>query len=92
MVKLNEDKTFEFTSELVLKSLSENEAQAIFNAIKPETEVEINERGKAEIILENGKNIKMKFSAIDFISLRAMLGSYLRWIEAVLSSINLIES
>ena len=91
MVSLNENQLFNFTSELFLKTLTKEEAEAIFDAIKPETEVEINERGKAEIFLENENQIKMIFSAVDFISLRAMLGSYLRWIEAVLSSINLID-
>ncbi|NHJ03625.1 MAG: hypothetical protein EAX90_02300 [Candidatus Heimdallarchaeota archaeon] len=87
----NSEVSFEFKSELILKSLTKREALAIYKAIKPETEVEISSRGKTEIILDDDNFIRMIFSAADFISLRAMLGSYLRWIEAVLSSLNLIE-
>ncbi|MHA1558078.1 MAG: KEOPS complex subunit Pcc1 [Candidatus Heimdallarchaeota archaeon] len=76
--------SFDFTTELVIKSLSSKEITAIHSAIYPETQVEISTRGKAEI------TIGMVFSAIDFISLRAMVSSYLRWIDAAISSLEVI--
>ncbi len=83
--------SFSFISELVIKSLSNKEITAIYSAIYPETTVEISSRGKAEIFIEDGICLRMVFSAIDFISLRAMVSSYLRWIDAAISSLNIVE-
>ncbi len=83
--------SFDFTSELVIKSLSNKEITAIHSAIYPETTVEISSRGKAEIFIEEDNCLRMVFSAIDFISLRAMVSSYLRWIDAAISSLNVVE-
>ncbi len=82
--------SFDFTSELVIKSLSSKEITAIHSAIYPETQVEISTRGKAEITIEDDNCLRMVFSAIDFISLRAMVSSYLRWIDAAISSLEVI--
>lgn len=83
--------SFDFTSELIIKSLSNKEMKAIHSAIYPETTVEISTRGKAEIFIEEENYLRMVFSAIDFISLRAMVSSYLRWIDASISSLDNIE-
>lgn len=83
--------SFDFTSELIIKSLSNKEITAIHSAIYPETTVEISSRGKAEIFIEGDNCLRMVFSAIDFISLRAMVSSYLRWIDAAISSLNVVE-
>jgi tRNA threonylcarbamoyladenosine modification (KEOPS) complex Pcc1 subunit len=82
---------FPFTAKLVISSSNKQEIKAVFDAIFPETTVEINQRGKAEIKKIDEENFSMEFSATDFISLRAMMSSYLRWIEAALSSIEIIQ-
>ncbi|MHA1244565.1 MAG: KEOPS complex subunit Pcc1 [Candidatus Heimdallarchaeota archaeon] len=82
---------FPFTANLVISSVNKQEIKAVFDAIFPETKVEINQRGKAEIIKIDDENFRMVFSATDFISLRAMMSSYLRWIEAALSSIEILQ-
>ena len=83
--------SFNFKSELVIKSLMKNEIEAIHSAIHPETTVEINSRGRAEISVEENNQLRMVFEAIDFISLRAMISSYLRWIDAAISSLDVVE-
>ena len=87
----NNQQKFQFTSELILNSPNKKEIESIFLAIKPETSVEINERGNAVITRFDENTVKMNFFAVDFISLRAMISSYLRWIEAITSTINVIE-
>ena len=84
---LNENSLKDFTSELIIKSSDSKKIKAAYKAIKPETSVIISQRGKTEIILENEFTIKMKFYSNDFISLRAMLGSYLRWLEVAFGSL-----
>jgi tRNA threonylcarbamoyladenosine modification (KEOPS) complex Pcc1 subunit len=88
---LNESSLSDFTSELTLKSSDSKKIFAAYNAIKPETSVIISQRGKTEIFMENEFTIKMKFYSADFISLRAMLGSYLRWLEVAFSSLSDFE-
>ncbi|MHA1125533.1 MAG: KEOPS complex subunit Pcc1 [Candidatus Heimdallarchaeota archaeon] len=89
--KKNNSSEFPFTANLVITSSNKQEIKAIFNAIFPETTVEINQRGKAEIQKIDEENFNMVFSATDFISLRAMMSSYLRWIEAAVSSLEIIQ-
>ena len=95
MISLEEEQTknnsFNFKSELVIKSLMENEIKAIHSAIHPETTVEISSRGRAKICVEEANQLRMVFEAIDFISLRAMISSYLRWIDAAISSLDVVE-
>ena len=76
-----------FYSELIVKSSQPNELKAAYDAIKPETSIIITTRGKCDIEIINEQTLKMKFFATDFISLRAMLGSYIRWLDAALNSI-----
>ena len=95
MISLAEEQikndSFNFKSVLVIKSLMENEIKAIHSAIHPETTVEINSRGRAKISVEENNQLRMVFEAIDFISLRAMISSYLRWIDAAISSLDVVE-
>ena len=90
-LKKKDSSEFPFTANLVISSSNKQEIKAVFEAIFPETKVEINQRGKAEIIKIDNENFRMEFSASDFISLRAMMSSYLRWIEAAVSSIEIIK-
>ena len=75
----------------MIKSLSEKEIKAIHSAIHPETTVEINARGRAEICIHEDNQLRVVFEAIDFISLRAMISSYLRWIDAAISSLDIVD-
>ncbi|MEA2069712.1 MAG: KEOPS complex subunit Pcc1 [Asgard group archaeon] len=77
---------FPFHSTLLLTVETPSIASTIFTAIHPETMVDISSRGKTNIFLKNDKQIQFEFIAKDFVSLRAMLGSFLRWIDVVLSS------
>ncbi|MHA1220963.1 MAG: KEOPS complex subunit Pcc1 [Candidatus Heimdallarchaeota archaeon] len=61
---------------------------AAYHAIQPETMVMITQRGKAAVEMTDDQTLIMKFHATDFISLRAMLGSYIRWLDVAFSSIN----
>ena len=81
----------EFTSELIIKSENPEEILAAYNALKPETKVMITSRGKADIKIKDEKTLNMYFYAADFISLRAMISSYLRWIDTAFSSIRTLE-
>ncbi|MBK5113782.1 MAG: hypothetical protein KGD59_00140 [Candidatus Heimdallarchaeota archaeon] len=81
----------EFTSELIIQSESSEEIAAVYNALKPETSVMINPRGKTDIKIKDKNTLVMSFFAVDFISLRAMISSYLRWIETAFSSIRISE-
>ena len=83
--------SMKFSSKLIIKSSDENAIDAAYNAIKPETTVMITPRGKAEIKIKDKNTIIMEFYATDFISLRAMLGSYLRWIETGITSIKSMD-
>ena len=85
------EEDFIYKSELLLKSLSKKEVEAIHNAIEPETKVDVSPRGKAEIIIINESTLQMIFQAVDFVSLRAILGSYLRWLDGALKSLNVME-
>ena len=78
--------SYPFSAGLVIKNLSHLQIKAIHNAIKPETTVEVSTRAKAEISIEEEK-LKMDFFAKDFVSLRAILGSYLRWLEVAIKSV-----
>lgn len=86
---LNFPESMEFTSELIIKSDNPDEIKAVYNALKPETTVMISSRGKTNIKIQNEKTLIMYFFAADFISLRAMISSYLRWIETAFSSIRI---
>ncbi len=83
--------SMQFSSKLVIKSIDERAIEAAYRAIKPETTVMLTPRGKAEIIIKDKNTLIMEFYASDFISLRAMLGSYLRWIETGISSIKSMD-
>lgn len=82
-----DDDNMDFYSELTLKSSQPDKLKAAFDAIKPETTVIITSRGKCDIEIIDEETLKMYFYATDFISLRAMLGSYLRWLDAALETI-----
>jgi tRNA threonylcarbamoyladenosine modification (KEOPS) complex Pcc1 subunit len=82
---------FPFTANLLISSANKQEIKAVFDAIYPETKVDINQRGKAKIEKIGHEQLRMIFLAQDFISLRAMMSSYLRWIEAAFSSLDIIE-
>lgn len=88
---LNIPESMEFTSELIIKSENPDEIKAVYNALKPETTVMISPRGKTDIKIQDEKTLIMYFFAADFISLRAMISSYLRWIETAFSSIRISE-
>ncbi|NHJ32647.1 MAG: hypothetical protein FK732_07285 [Asgard group archaeon] len=81
----------EFTSELILKSENIEEIKAVYDALKPETTVMITPRGKAEIKIQDERTLVLNFFAVDFISLRAMISSYIRWVETAFSSIRISE-
>ena len=83
--------SMKFSSKLIINSADEKAINAAYNAIKPETTVMITPRGKAEIKIKDKNTLVMEFYASDFISLRAMLGSYLRWIETGISSIKSMD-
>lgn len=78
----------DFTSSLKIKCSDSKKITAAYNAIKPETIVMITQRGKTEILLKNEHTIIMNFYAADFISLRAILSSYLRWFEVIFNSLS----
>ena len=81
----------EFTSELIIKTENQDEIKAFNKARKPEKNVMISPRGKTDIKIQDEKTLIMYFFAADFISLRAMISSYLRWIETAFSSIRISE-
>jgi len=81
----------EFTSELVIRSENSEEINAVYQSLKPETTVMITPRGKTDIKMKDKYTLVMYFFAADFISLRAMISSYIRWIETAFSSIRISE-
>ncbi len=81
----------EFTSELIIQTENSREIKAVYQALKPETTVMITPRGKTDIKMKDKNTLVMYFFAADFISLRAMISSYIRWIETAFSSIRLTE-
>ena len=86
--ELSDLKSLKFTSELSLKATSSKKIKAIYSAIQPETKVLITPRSNVEISLKNQKTIELKFFASDFVSLRAILASYLYWLDAIISSLD----
>lgn len=88
---IDNSNSLNFTSKLVIKSADENVIDAAYKAVKPETTVVITTRGKAEIEIKNKNTLIMRFYAVDFISLRALLSSYLRWIETGISAIKSMD-
>ncbi|MFW9922734.1 MAG: KEOPS complex subunit Pcc1 [Candidatus Thorarchaeota archaeon] len=76
-----------FLAELLIRNLSQKELTAIYTALKPETTVDINDRARANIKIEDDNHLRLIFTAEDFISLRAILGSYLRWIDATINTV-----
>jgi len=93
VLKLNEKKVvneqlpLEFTSELILTLETPEEAKTIYEALSPETRVTISPRSRCNIALRGNNQIVLQFIAADFVSLRAMLSSFFRWIDAAYSSI-----
>ncbi|MBN1328022.1 MAG: hypothetical protein JXA54_00990 [Candidatus Heimdallarchaeota archaeon] len=81
------DEELNFYSELTIFSDDSKIINAAYQAILPETIIVITPRGKTSIEMKNDSTLMLKFFAADFISLRAMIGSYLRWIDAALSTI-----
>ncbi|NHJ46738.1 MAG: hypothetical protein FK733_03010 [Asgard group archaeon] len=88
---LSEKSQSDFYSELIIKAVDPKKIIAAYEAIKPETSVIITQRGKTNIYLLDDETLKMEFYATDFVSLRAMLGSYLRWLETVFDSLIHLE-
>jgi len=77
----------DFYSELIITAENSKIINAAYQAIYPETTLMITTRGKTSIEIKNDYTLVLKFFAADFISLRAMIGSYLRWVEAAISAI-----
>jgi len=76
-----------FYSELIITTINTKILDAVYEAIYPETTVVISSRGRTSIEIQDTNKLILKFFATDFISLRAMIGSYLRWVDAAISSI-----
>jgi len=79
---------FPFKAELIATS-SRNNRQifSAYYAIKPETSVELSERGTVIIELLKDQTLVLTFFAQDFISLRAMVCSYIRWLNAAIETV-----
>jgi tRNA threonylcarbamoyladenosine modification (KEOPS) complex Pcc1 subunit len=88
---LSDNSQTDFYSELIIKAVDPKKIIAAYEAIKPETSVIISQRGKTNIFLLDDETLKMEFFAADFVSLRAMLGSYLRWLETIFDSLKYLE-
>ncbi|MBD3192459.1 MAG: hypothetical protein GF308_17600 [Candidatus Heimdallarchaeota archaeon] len=86
-----ETKGFIFSAEFTLQMDDPKQLQAAYKAIQPETMVEISTRGRTEIQLLDHQTLKMTFLAKDFTTLRAMVSSYLRWIDVVTRSIATVK-
>jgi tRNA threonylcarbamoyladenosine modification (KEOPS) complex Pcc1 subunit len=78
---------FPFMGSFQIRNLSQVLIEAIYQAIHPETQVNISERGKTTIRKISETTIQLSFFAKDFVSLRAMIGSFLRWIDTAEQSI-----
>jgi KEOPS complex subunit Pcc1 len=59
---------------------SDNDAEIVYNSIKPEVNYAHNERSTTEIELKDNMIIIKIFSK-DVVSLRASINSYVRWIK-----------
>ncbi|MHA1629725.1 MAG: KEOPS complex subunit Pcc1 [Candidatus Heimdallarchaeota archaeon] len=77
----------EFSSELVLTLNDSREVETIYQALYPETIVTISPRSRCTIEKQNSNQLVLRFYATDFVSLRAILSSFFRWIDAAYESI-----
>jgi tRNA threonylcarbamoyladenosine modification (KEOPS) complex Pcc1 subunit len=89
--KKTSKKQFPFHSTLELTTANTKEIIAVFKAINPETTVEVSPRSQVTAQLKNENTLIVRFEADDFISLRASVSSFLRWIEAATKTINILE-
>ncbi len=65
-------------------------SRIIYAALYPETKSAPTERSKASIFLE-GSRVKIQIKSHDPISTRAAFNSYIRWISAILSTLDLVN-
>lgn len=78
---------FIFSAEFTIHIDAQQQLRAAYKAIKPETTVEISSRGTTKIELVDSRTLKLIFLAKDFTTLRAMVSSYLRWMDVATRSI-----
>lgn len=64
--------------------------QIIEKSLHPEVEQPISERSKVEITTENSE-LRIRVKASDLAALRAALNSYLRWVGAILDTLENIS-
>lgn len=75
-----------------LKIKSKEQLDSIFEALEPETRVQVSSRSKV-IIMNEGNSLNLIFEAQDTSALRAAINSYLHWIlltREVLESLEML--
>ncbi|NHJ85268.1 MAG: hypothetical protein FK734_07385 [Asgard group archaeon] len=85
----NNEEQFEmnYTARLEITANNPSDITALYEAILPETTVVISSRGKTIIEMKSDTCLELVFLAADFVSLRAMINSYIRWLDAGYNSI-----
>jgi len=65
--------------------------QIVAEAVRPELENSPADRSNVKLIVEREGKIALYISATDTSALRAALNSYLRWICAIVKTLNMLE-
>jgi tRNA threonylcarbamoyladenosine modification (KEOPS) complex Pcc1 subunit len=73
-----------------LRFPSERHLETVFRALEPETRKPATMRSKAHLERED-KFLFLKVEAEDTVALRAALNAYLRWINAVLGTLEILK-
>lgn len=74
-----------------LKFLSERHLEIVFRALKPEITKTATVRSRTKME-KNGTFLVLKVEAKDTVALRAALNAYLRWVNSILSVLELLET
>lgn len=77
-------------AEIVLRLDSKKRAEAIYQALKPETHCSTGERSKVRMKLTK-RDLQITVCAKDLNALRAALNSYLRWVSGCGDLANVID-
>lgn len=74
-----------------LKFSSERQLEIVFNSLKPEIENPSTMRSKANLEKE-GMFLILRIEAKDTVALRAALNAHLRWIDSMLSALEVLKA
>ncbi|MHA1231896.1 MAG: KEOPS complex subunit Pcc1 [Candidatus Helarchaeota archaeon] len=69
---------YNISLEMEVKFKDKNKAKIIYNSIIPEVDFSPNDRSIVHLNL-NDEKIVLRVESADFVSLRAVINSYLRW-------------